>query len=367
MNILIVTGERSAENYASLLVDEIGIIDSSAKFFSVCSDILNKKTKKVADFRDISVIGAKEAFKIANKAYLLLKKIKEEIKNKNIDLVILMDFPEFNMKIMKFAKKLDKKVVYYISPQVWAWRSYRIKALFEYTDLVIPILPFEKTFFKVRHIDKKKIAYCGHPLVDLLHDKMKDNPKRENIILIMPGSRKSEMEYNCKTMFDAGRLIKNSISSFRFVWVVPEYMDNEFINKQLEDFEFIETAYDAHSLMRKAYFGILKSGTTTLEAAMLNLPMVVSYKISKMSYYVGKALIRGINYISLPNLIYGDQVVKELIEDKATPEAIFEQFSLLHNNSYLYNDMIKKLKKISFSLGDYPVTRKIAQSIYGIV
>ena len=201
-------------------------------------------------------------------------------------------------------------------------------------------------------------------MVDLLYDKMQQESKREKMILIMPGSRKSEMEYNCKTMFEAAGMIRDSVKNFRFIWIVPEYVEEDFIKEQLMGYEFIEIEHDAHSFMKRAYFGILKSGTTTLEAAMLNLPMVVSYKISKFSYLFGRVLIHGIKYISLPNLIYGGEVVKELIEDDATPEAIANEFFVLYRNPKLYNTMIEKMKKISYSLGEYPVTKTVAEKIY---
>ncbi len=366
MNLLIVTGERSAENYASLLVDELSKIDSSINFFSVCSDTLKDKTKQVANFKDISVIGAKEALSIANKAYKLLNNIKSNIIEYKIDMVILMDFPEFNMKIMKFAKKLGKKVVYYISPQLWAWRRYRINALFKYSDLIIPILPFEKTFFNVKKPNQHKIFYAGHPIVDILTKQTTQEEVREDIILIMPGSRKSEINYNSKTMFEAAKIINNNVNDFKFIWIVPKHIEMDFVKDKLKGYEFIQIEQDSYAFMKKSYFGILKSGTTTLEATLFNLPMVVSYRISKASYYIGKMLIKNIKYISLPNLIYGDEVVKELIEEKATAQAIANEFFRLHRNQSLYKEMQNKLKSVSFVLGEYPVTQKIAKKIYSI-
>lgn len=366
MNALIVTGEKSAENYASILIDEFKKLDKNINFFSVSSDILESKTQKIADYRSISIIGLKEAFLVAGKAFGLLRKIKSFIGKNDIDVVILIDFPEFNMRIAKFAYKLGKKVVYYISPQVWAWRKYRVKNLFLYSTLVVPILPFEKTFFSLNGVDKNKIAYMGHPIVDLLHDKIGIH-KKENIILIMPGSRKSEIDYNCKTMFEAAKIIKDRYGYFRFVWVLPKDFDKEYANKMLQGFEFIEVENDAYALMDKAYFGILKSGTTTLEAALFGLPMVVVYKLSKISYIIGKLIINGVNYISLPNLIYGKMVVKEFIEDDATAENIADEFFKIHTNPDLYNKMHNELSGMINILGEYPVTEKIVKKVYSIV
>ncbi len=366
MNILIITGERSAENYASILVDELFKIDRGIKFFSICSDILDKKTKKIADYRDVSIIGIKEALSVTNKVLKLFQHTKKAIKDNKIDMVVLMDFPEFNMRVAKFAKSLGKKIVYYISPQVWAWRAYRIKALFRYSDFVIPILPFEKTFFNVKGVDKSKLAYFGHPLVDLLHGKIENDQKREKIVLIMPGSRKTEIEYNYRVMFDAANILKDRLKGFRFVWALPKNIDFNYAKKLLYGFDFIEVENDSHALMKKAYLGILKSGTTTLEAAMFSLPMVVVYKLSLLSYLLGRLLIKNIRYISLPNIIAGREIVKELIEHKATSENIVRECLKLHDNPALYEDVKNQLKGVSCVLGEYPVTKKIAQKIYSL-
>ncbi len=363
MNTLIVTGERSAENYASLLVDELSK-KGDFKFFSICSTLLEKKTEKIADFRDISIIGAKEALPILKKAIKTLNETKRTIKEKDIDLVILLDFPEFNLKIAKLAKKLGKKVVYYITPQVWAWRKYRVKQLDKYTDLIIPILPFERFFFKLNNLSK--VEYLGHPLVDILHGKIGIH-KKENIILLMPGSRKSELELNSRVIFRAAEIIKNNTEGFRFVWIYPKHLPNELKERLLEDYDFIEIEHDPYEYMDKAFFGILKSGTTTLEAAMFGLPMVVVYKISPASYRMGKILIRNIRFISLPNLISGDEVVKELIQNDATEDKIAEEFFRIYEDKAIYENIRSRLKGLNDILGEYPVTEKIAEKIASIL
>ena len=363
MNTLIVTGERSAENYASLLVDELKK-RGNFKFFSICSTLLEEKTEKIADFRDISIIGAKEALSILKKAIKTLNETKRAIREKEIDLVILLDFPEFNLKIAKFAKKLGKKVVYYITPQVWAWRKYRTKQLDRYTNLIIPILPFERFFFKINNLDK--VVYLGHPLVDILHDKIEKH-KKENIILLMPGSRKSEIKLNSKIIFKAAETIKSSVEGFRFVWIYPKHLPNELKERLLEDYDFIEVEHDPYEYMDKAFFGILKSGTTTLEASLFGLPMVVVYRVSPTTYRMGKILIKNIRFISLPNLIAGEEIVKELIQNEATEEKIAEEFFRIYKDTALYKSIRSKLKGLRNILGEYPVTEKIAERIVSIL
>ncbi|AEA34254.1 lipid-A-disaccharide synthase [Hippea maritima] len=359
MNVLIITGERSAENYASLLVDELNKL-GSFNFFSICSDILDKKTTKIGDYRDISIIGAREAFGILKKAINLLGKAKKTIKEKNIELVILLDFPEFNLKIARFAKKNKAKVVYYITPQVWAWRRYRIKKLNQYTNLTLPILPFERLFFKSNGL--KNAKFFGHPIVDILHNRVGIH-KKENIILLMPGSRKSEIEFNYKPMFEAAKLIHEKYPHFDFVWIFPQHLSMTLANKLKKGYDFIKIKHNPYKFMDKAFYGILKSGTTTLEASLFGLPMTVVYRLSKLSYRMGKILIKNIKYISLPNLILNREVVKELIEDEATAESIFEDFERIHLNAQIRKNMRSELLSLWQILGDYPITPKIAKEI----
>ena len=366
MSILISLGEKSAENYASLLIDKLKNIDSKLYIYSICGSLIEKKTEKIADYRDISVIGFKEALSIAGRALKLLKQTKSFILKNNIKLIILIDFPEFNMKLARFAKKHNITVVYYINPKVWAWRSYRMHALFKYSDAVIPILPFEKTFFSIKGMDRDKIFYFGHPMTDLLHNKVGTH-KKQKLILIMPGSRKIEIENNADVMFKAASKIHSNFSGFEFAWVLPDEFDDEYVSEKLNGFEFISIKRGVYELMDKAYFGILKSGTTTLEAAMFALPMVVVYKLSKISYFLGKILINNVRFISLPNIISGKMIVKELIEDRADENAIYNEFVRIHSDEAIYNNMKNDLMGVAHSLGEYPVTDKIAKKIYSMI
>jgi len=366
MSILISLGEKSAENYASLLVDKLKNIDTELHIYSICGNLIEKKTEKIADYRDISVIGFKEALSIAGKALKLLKQVKRFILDNSINLIVLIDFPEFNMKLARFAKKHNVKVVYYINPKVWAWRSYRMHALFKYSDAVMPILPFERSFFSIKGMNKNRIFYFGHPMVDLLHNKVGTH-KKQNLILIMPGSRKIEIENNAPDMFKAAKKINDNFSGFKFVWILPDEFDSEYAFDKLKGFEFISIKHNVYDLMDKAYFGILKSGTTTLEATMFALPMVVVYKLSKISFFVGKILINNVKFISLPNIISGKMIVKEFIENDANADTIYDEFVRIHSDKTVYNNMKKDLMNVSHSLGEYPVTDKIAKKIYSYI
>ncbi len=368
MNVLLIVGEKSAENYASLLVDSLKHIRPQWKFYSVCSTLLEEKTTKVLDYSSISVIGIREAFSVASRAFAFLKSVKECLVRCNIDLVILMDFPEFNLRVARFAHSLGIKVVYYTIPQIWAWREYRVRYLMDWCDLIVPILPFERVFLTTRGIDKEKVVYLGHPIMDVLESYIGKPNQREEIVLVMPGSRVSELERNAPIMMEAARRIKERYRSYRFVWILPETAEkSECVGVMKERYPFVEVEREPYGFMKRAMFGILKSGTTTLEAALLGLPMVVSYRVTNFSYMIGKLLVRDIGYISLPNLIAGRKIVKELIQNNSTPDNIEREFNAFRERKGIYGSMERNLEFLRYTLGEASVSMRVARLIASLL
>lgn len=366
MKLFLSVGERSAEKYAYLLAQELKKASSSTEILSFGSSLLATQSEKIADYQDISVIGFKEALNILPKAIEILNIIKKTILKRDIDALILMDFPDFNIQLAKFAKKYGKKVIYYISPQVWAWRRTRLKYLFKYADLIIPILPFERTFLNTQAIKygikPSKIIYFGHPIIDVLHKHLEQESKTEKIVLILPGSRLSELHFHTKVFFDAADLLNKEFNDYRFVVATQERFVGYF-EQFIKTYPFIEISTDAYELMKKSTIAITKSGTVTLEAALFGLPSVVAYKLSNLSYIVGKALIHGVDSIALPNIIYGENIIPELIQSDATAQNIFEQAKLMLNNAQYRLQVKNKLAQIRYFLGQYPITPKIAKAI----
>ncbi|SDC34842.1 lipid-A-disaccharide synthase [Desulfurella multipotens] len=366
MKFFLSVGERSAEKYAFLLAQELKKADSSIEILSFGSDLLATQSQKIADYKDISVIGFKEALSVVPKAVEILNVVKKAIIKNNIDALVLMDFPDFNMQLAKFANKNNIKVIYYITPQLWAWRKSRIRQLFKYVDLIIPILPFERTFFNTQSVkhnfDFKKVAYFGHPLVDILHDYLEKRQDKEKIILILPGSRMSELHFHTKNFFEAAYLLKKEFSDYKFVVATQERF-LKYFEQFKSEFPFIEFSLDTYDMMKKASFAITKSGTVTLEAALFGLPCVVAYKLSNLSYIIGKALIHGVDSIALPNIIYGKKIIPELIQFDATPKKIYEYSKLILQSNNYQRQIKHDFKQISYALGNYPVTPKIAKTI----
>jgi len=366
MKLFLSVGERSAEKYAYLLAQELKNTQSNIKILSFGSSLLAAYSEKIADYQDISVIGFKEALNVIPKAAKILNIIKKTILKRNVDALILMDFPDFNFQLAKFAKKYGKKVIYYITPQVWAWRKTRIKQLFKYTDLIIPILPFERTFFSIQaakySYKPSKIAYFGHPILDVLHKDLEEESKTEKIVLILPGSRLSELNFHTKVFLEAAYLLKEDFNDYRFVVATQEHF-LDYFKQFIKTYPFIEISTDTYGLMKKSTLAIAKSGTVTLEAALFGLPSVVVYKLSNLSYIVGKALIHGVDSIALPNIIHGENIIPELIQYNATAQNIYKQAKSMLSNTYYRLQIKRELSQIQYALGQYPITPKIAKAI----
>lgn len=258
-----------------------------------------------------------------------LKFCKQDIESFHPDVLILIDYPGFNLRIAKWAKQKGFKVIYYISPQVWAWKENRVKLIRKVVDKMLVILPFEKEFFEKKW--NYKVDFVGHPLVEVVnnflatHPFMKENPP---VIALLPGSRKQEIAKKLPVMLEASK----SFPGYQFIVAKAASLDDDFYTTFLNNYPGVTTvANQTYSLLSKASAALVTSGTATLETALFGVPQVVCYKGSSISYQIAKRLVN-IKYISLVNLIMDREVVKELIQDKLTVQNLTNELeNILHN------------------------------------
>jgi lipid-A-disaccharide synthase len=357
--LLLVCGEASGEKYASLLIRELKKLDD-IDFVGLGSHLLKDEIELLADYRDISVVGVKEAVPKLKRALEIYGKIKDVIDD--MDGVILVDFPEFNFKVGKLAYKRKKKVVYYVAPQVWAWRSYRVRTMTKFCDKIITVFPFERAFYR-NFPHHEKVFYFGHPILDVLDGKIGIH-KKEDIVLLLPGSRKDEISYNLPIIFDAAKDLKKRLPKFTFVWATGGNVDVDFINTIKNKYPFVEVVEDTCRMMDISKIAIVASGTATLECAVFGLPMIIVYKISRLSYLLGRMLIRRVKDIGLPNIIAGKRIVPELIGGNATPSYIEELIVHILTNRSIYTSFKDRLSGVKSSLGKPGVSYSAASLIY---
>ena len=238
----------------------------------------------------------------------------------------MVDYPGFNLRIAEFAKNLGIKVVYYISPQLWAWKEGRVETIKKYVDEMLVILPFEKDFYKKHQVDAH---FVGHPLLDAISDlpeisvenfKKENNLNEKEIIALLPGSREQEVEKMLSLMLS----VRDSFKNYQFVIAGAPSLSKEFYQKFVDDdVHFVSNK--TYDLLRCSRAALVTSGTATLETALLNVPEIVCYRTSKISYEIGKRVVKNIKFISLVNLIMYKEGVKELIQSQLNTENLVDE------------------------------------------
>jgi lipid-A-disaccharide synthase len=327
MKYYIIAGEASGDLHASNLMKEIRMLDPDAIFRCWGGDLMEEQGGEIVKhFRDLAFMGFWEV--LINLRTILgnFKFCERDILSFNPDVVILVDYPGFNLRIAEFASKNNLKVFYYISPQLWAWRSSRVKKIRKFVDKMFVILPFEKDFYKDHNYD---VEFVGHPLLDVLQND--NNVTREDflsrnslpgkpVIALLPGSRRQEI----KVMLGIMLQVIPDFPDFQFVVAgapsVPPEFYREIIRNTSAGIVFGQT----RELLRNSEAALVTSGTATLETALLGIPEVVCYKGNVVSYLVARQIVH-VAFISLVNLIMGREVVTELIQGDLTRENLLSE------------------------------------------
>ena len=313
------------------------------------------------DAHRLAVVGITEV--IAKLPQILdgMRTAKRLIAERRPDLLILIDFPDFNLRLAAFAKKHGVPVLYYISPQIWAWRQGRVRKIRQIVDHMAVILPFEETFYRRHGVP---VTFVGHPLMDHYHGLVPRplTPDGGNALTIglMPGSRDSEVRKLLPLMLAAVRLIGQR-RRVRFLLSQAPSVTPGLLQRMVDETDVAVTIFrgDTGGLLQEAALVIVASGTTTLEAALHGTPMVIVYKVSPLSYQLGKALIR-VPHIGLVNLIAGKRVAPELIQHEASPEAIADQTLALLNDAERLGAMKSELAQVVRRLGAPGASDKVA-------
>jgi len=327
MKYYIIAGEASGDLHGSNLMKALKEKDPNAEFRFWGGDLMAKQGGiLVKHYRDLAFMGFLEVAMNLRTILNNIKFCKEDIQNNIPDVLILVDYPGFNLRIAKFAKEQGIKVVYYISPQLWAWKEGRVEIIRKYVDEMMVILPFEKDFYSKHGVYSH---FVGHPLLDAISTleeintedfKIQNGLNEKEIIALLPGSRKQEVEKMLQIMLS----VRPYFKEYQFVIAGAPSLPKEFYEKYVDDnVHFVSNK--TYDLLRCSKAALVTSGTATLETALLNIPEVVCYRGSKVSYAIAKRLVKNIKYISLVNLIMDREVVKELIQNDLNTNNLVEE------------------------------------------
>ena len=356
--VMIVAGEASGDLHGGNLVREMHRIDPNIIFSGVGGERMRTEgVKLLANAADMAVVGLTEVFLKLRTILGVMHRLKASLTKDRPDLVILIDYPDFNLSLARAARRRGIKVLYYISPQVWAWRKGRIETIRKSVDRMAVILPFEENFYREAGVD---VTFVGHPLLDEVKTKY---PRTEALkrfglkdeaitVGILPGSRHSEVARLLPEMLGACRILTDKLSPLQFVLPLAGTLDPHFVRDILRQFPVKVNVIrdDIYDVIAVSDAAIVASGTATLETALLETPMVVAYKVSALSYAVGRRCI-SVDHISLANIIAGRTVVPELIQDDANPERIAAEVKELIVKQAKAREMKVALAEIRSKLG----------------
>lgn len=366
MKYYIIAGEASGDLHGSNLIKELEHLDASTNIRCWGGDLMQATgATLVKHYRELAFMGFIEVVMNLKKIMRNLKYCKHDIQQFKPNVLVLIDYPGFNLRIAEWAKQQNIKVVFYISPQVWAWKEGRVKKMKQTINHMMVILPFEKDYFKNKW--NWDVEYVGHPLVKVIND-FKAEPVEQRysskpVIALLPGSRRQEILKKLPVMLQ----VTKAFPQYQFIVAKARAQDDSFYAELLQPFTNVSSVRDkTYTLLQQSVAALVTSGTATLETALFGVLEVVCYKGSNISYQIAKRLVK-VKYISLVNLIMDKLVVKELIQNEMTVENITTELHKLLSDTQRQQQLQEDydaLKKVLSAGGD--ASAKAAKSVYRI-
>ena len=363
MKYYIIAGEASGDLYGSKLIDEIFSIDKKAEIrFWGGDNMIKSGGYNVKHISELAFMGFYEVLKNITTILRNISFCKNDIKEFNPDKIIYIDYPGFNLKICKWAKNNGYKNFFYISPQIWAWKENRIKTIKNSIDKLFVIFPFEKEYYREKH--NMEVEFYGHPLIEKIDDfnsskdflKKNNITKERDIITLLPGSRSQEIN----SMLPIFLTLKKHYLDFEFI-VAGVKNVNESVYQPALDLDVKVIYNQTYDLLSHSKIAIVTSGTASLECALFNVPQIVCYKTSSISYFIGKSFVN-ISFISLVNIILKKGIVKELVQNELTEKKLVHELSNILSENKI-SDILNEYSKIYSMLSIEGTSKKIATSI----
>jgi lipid-A-disaccharide synthase len=369
MRVMLSCGEASGDLYAGALVEALRARVPEIDVFGLGGDRFKAAGGRlVADFHGIAVTGLLEAVRIIPDSYALYRRLVNAARTERPDVLVLIDFPDLNFRLMAAVKRLGVPVVYYVSPQLWAWRPGRIQTMKALVDRVLPIFPFEEKLYRAEGVD---VTFVGHPLVELvdvresreqLTARLDLDPARP-IVSLLPGSRPNELHRIVPVLAAAVPRIASAVVGTQFLVArAPNLPDSFFLPFQGSGapVRIVEGATD--EVLAASDAVITASGTATVQTALHGKPMVVVYRLSPVTYKLGKPLVR-VSMYSMVNLVAGARIVEELIQERCTPENVAREAVDLLTNPERVADMKDQLAIVRNKLGGIGASGRAADAI----
>jgi lipid-A-disaccharide synthase len=369
--ILIITGEASGDLHAAGLIKELRRVDPEIEIFGIGGSKMKESgVELVYDIDKFSLMGFSEVLKKLNFFRKIMKSMVTCAEKRNPDLAILVDYPGFNLRFAPKLKKRNIPILYYISPQIWAWGGGRLKKIKELVDKILVFFPFEGKIYKDAGLD---VEFIGHPLLELVkptlsqeeYKRRMDVGKNDILLGLLPGSRPQEVKNILPLMIQISVLLKKRLRNLKTVASLAPTVGNNLFEDILKEFQFEarmekDLTYD---LMNCADLLLVTSGTATLESAIAGTPLVILYKTSFLNWFLAKSLVK-IPYIGLVNVVAGKKIIPEFIQYQAKPELIAAEAYDILNDKKRYADIKMELNKVKQRLGEKGAYKKAAAIVY---
>lgn len=357
-SVMICAGEASGDLHAANLIRALRKQQPDISVRAMGSTQLQTAGADIlVDCRDIAVVGIVEVIKHWGDIQAALQILKDSLKDNPPDLLILVDYVEFNLKLAKYAKSLGIKVLFYVSPQVWAWRSGRVPKIGKVIDMMAVLFPFETEIYEKYNVPAR---FVGHPLAEEVHPTMSKAEAQKAFYLepnystvgLLPGSRRGEVERILPTLLESAKLIKKTLGSVQFVLPIAPTLERSFIQSFIDAAGIEVNLIDgqSHDVTHACDAVMVASGTATLEVALLETPMSIVYKVAPLSYQILSRMIE-VEHIGLANIVAGKGAVPEFIQNYAEPHIIAAEVVKQLTDLEYRSTMIADLQQIKIKLG----------------
>jgi len=326
---MIVAGEASGDKHGAKLASALRALRPSTRFefFGAGGDEMRQAgVETLVDAREVAIMGALEVARALPNFLRVFRRLSDAANERRPRLIVLIDWPEFNLRLARRLKRDGHRVVYYISPQIWAWRSYRIHAVKRYVEKMLVILPFERDYYERSGVE---VDYVGHPLLDSVNVTMTREEFCERhgldpsnaVIALLPGSRHSEMKHILPPMVDAAKILNRSRPHFQFILPLARTFEPNTIASQISSAGLRVIENDTYNAVAASDLAAVASGTATLETAIIGSPLIVVYRASRLNWRIFRPLINT-PFVGMPNLIAGREIAPELLQDDLNGERL---------------------------------------------
>ncbi len=363
-DILIVAGEASADLHGAHLLKELKALIPDARFFGVGGESLQKEGLEIVVRAErLNVVGGTDWFDRISDVLAAYREVKREVDRRAPRLAILLDLPDFNLKLARHLKRRGTRVVYYISPQVWAWRKYRVRTISRCVDKMLVLFPFEKQFYDQAGIDA---TFVGHPVLDQMQRRKSYREQADILqnprVAVLPGSRPSELKSHAELLRGFGSAIRTAYPTVELRVPVASTVSIDAIRALLPELYWTFNSNSSETL-RWADVAVVASGTATLETALLGTPFCLFYKLSRSTAWIIRNIIRYRRFFGMPNLLHGKEVVREFLQAAATPEALLSECKSLIENEGYRNEVAVNLAHCWELLGAPGASQRAAREV----